>query len=133
MRRLLGAVLLCLPLTAWAAPQRVVSLNLCTDQLLLMLLPRERIVMLSQLATDRSLSWMAAQAEGIERFDGSVESIVRLAPDLILSGTLASRARSRQIAWSNVRIMIPSTQRDRLRATSATDSRLPSEISAGAR
>lgn len=91
MRRLLGAVLLCLPLTAWTAPQRVVSLNLCTDQLLLMLLPRERIVMLSQLATDRSLSWMAAQADGIEHFDGSVESIVRLAPDLILSGTLASR------------------------------------------
>ncbi len=88
---LLRLVLLCLPLAAWAAPQRVVSLNLCTDQLLLMLLPRARIAMLSQLATDRSLSWMAVQAEGITRFDGSVESIVQLAPDLILSGTLASR------------------------------------------
>lgn len=92
VRRLLGAVLLCLPLTAWAAPQRVVSLNLCTDQLLLMLLPRERIVMLSQLATDaRCRGWRHRRKGAIERFDGSVESIVRLAPDLILSGTLASR------------------------------------------
>ncbi|HQY71814.1 MAG TPA: hypothetical protein PLW13_15400, partial [Pseudomonadales bacterium] len=60
---------------ATEAPQRVVSLNLCTDQILLALLPRERIAMLSQLAADRTLSSAAARAEGIARFDGSVERI----------------------------------------------------------
>ena len=94
MTRVLFLLLLCLSLAGRAdapAPQRVVSLNLCTDQLLLMLLPRERIAMLSQLATDRSLSWVAGQAGGIARFDGSVERIVQLEPELILAGTLASR------------------------------------------
>ena len=71
-------------------PQRVVSLNLCTDQILLALLPRERIAMLSQLAADRTLSWAAARAGGIARFDGSVERIVQLDPDLVLTGTQAS-------------------------------------------
>nr|MBP9035710.1 ABC transporter substrate-binding protein [Pseudomonadales bacterium] len=71
-------------------PQRVVSLNLCTDQVLLALLPRERIAMLSQLAADRTLSWAAARAEGIARFDGSVERIVQLDPDLVLTGSQAS-------------------------------------------
>lgn len=86
-------LLLCASNGAWATtpPQRVVSLNLCTDQLLLMLLPRERIVMLSQLAADPTMSWMAARATGIARFDGSVESIIQLAPDLVLAGNQASR------------------------------------------
>ena len=43
-----GALAMLLALAARAAPaQRIVSLNLCTDQLLLLLVPRERIVMLS--------------------------------------------------------------------------------------
>ncbi len=75
---------------ATEAPQRVVSLNLCTDQILLALLPRERIAMLSQLAADRTLSWAASRAEGIARFDGSVERIVQLDPDLVLTGSQAS-------------------------------------------
>lgn len=96
MKQLLCVAFLCLPLLAWAAPvpQRVVSLNLCTDQLLLMLLPRERIAMLSQLATDRSMSWVAEQATGIPLFDGSVERIIELNPGLILAGTMASRESS---------------------------------------
>jgi len=67
-----------------------VSLNLCTDQILLTLLPRERIAMLSQLAADPALSWAAARADGTARFDGSVERIVQLAPDLVLTGSQAS-------------------------------------------
>lgn len=86
-------LLFCSPSSILAAspPQRVVSLNLCTDQLLLMLLPRERIAMLSQLAADPALSWEAAKADDIARFDGSVEAIIGLSPDLILAGTQASR------------------------------------------
>jgi len=73
-----------------ATPQRIVSLNLCTDQMVLALLPRESIAMLSQLAADPDLSWQAGRARGIARFDGSVERIVQLAPDLVLTGSLAS-------------------------------------------
>ena len=70
-------------------PQRIVSLNLCTDQLVLELVERPRIAMLSQLATDPLLSWRAAEARGVARFDGSVEAVMGLAPDLVLAGSLA--------------------------------------------
>jgi len=73
-----------------AVPQRIVSLNLCTDQLVLELVERPRIAMLSQLATDPLLSWRAAEARGVARFDGSVEAVMGLAPDLVLAGSLAS-------------------------------------------
>ena len=90
-RIVLLLVLLCTNLAqATEAPQRVVSLNLCTDQILLTLLPHARIAMLSQLAADRTLSWAAARADGIARFDGSVERIVQLGPDLVLTGSQAS-------------------------------------------
>lgn len=72
------------------APRRIVSLNLCTDQLVLELVERPRIAMLSQLATDPLLSWRATEAAGLPRFDGSVEAVMGLAPDLVLAGSLAS-------------------------------------------
>jgi len=76
-----------------AAPQptRIVSLNLCTDQVLLALAPRERIAMLSNIAADPLVSWQAREVGALPRFDGSVESVVRLDPDIVLAGTLASR------------------------------------------
>jgi iron complex transport system substrate-binding protein len=92
MKALLIALLL-LSLAARAettAPQRIVSLNLCTDQILLQLVPRQRIVMLSSLAADPLLSWQARAAAGIPRFGGSVEAVLKLDPDLVLSGSLAS-------------------------------------------
>lgn len=69
--------------------QRIVSLNLCTDQLLLELVEPERIRMLSQLAADTSLSVHARAARQFAAFDGSVESVMKMDPDLVLSGTLA--------------------------------------------
>ena len=69
-----------------SGPQRIVSLNLCTDQLLLELVAPERIQMLSQLAADESLSWRATKARPLLRYNGSVEPIMALKPDLILAG-----------------------------------------------
>ncbi|MBP8925840.1 MAG: ABC transporter substrate-binding protein [Pseudomonadales bacterium] len=97
-RLLATALFMLLALEAHAAPapaQRIVSLNLCTDQLVLQLVPRERIAMLSQLASDPQLSAEAARAGGIARFDGSVESVMEQAPDLILAGSMASLGTTR--------------------------------------
>ena len=66
--------------------RRIASLNLCIDQVLLEFLPSDQIALLSQLANDQGLSHLAARAAAIPRFDGSVESIVRLDPSLILGG-----------------------------------------------
>ena len=69
-----------------AQPHRVASLNLCVDQILLEFLPKDRIALLSQLANDKGLSHQALRTVSIPRFDGSVESIIRLDPDLVLGG-----------------------------------------------
>ena len=71
---------------AAAAPQRVLSLNLCADQFLVLLLPRERIVALSPLAGDPTLSAVADRARGIPRVRPAAEAVLPLAPDLAVAG-----------------------------------------------
>ena len=73
-----------------AAPKRIVSINLCTDQLVLMLAPREHIQSLSHLAADPEYSFMWQEAKGFTLNDGLVEQIIPLKPDLILAGTHSS-------------------------------------------
>jgi iron complex transport system substrate-binding protein len=66
------------------AADRVVSLNLCTDQMLVLLAP-DKIAALSPLARDPSLSFVAQQAERFPSVRASAEAVLRLHPDLILA------------------------------------------------
>ena len=66
-------------------PQRIASLSLCTDQLLLMLVESHRIQSLSFLSTDPIYSYLYRQAQGITTHHGLAEEIVPLQPDLIVS------------------------------------------------
>ena len=78
-----------LPAEAWAdeaKPQRIVSVNLCVDQIVLDLVPRDRIKGLSFLATDPTMSLLSGEAEGIESVQGAAEEILALDPDLVLAG-----------------------------------------------
>ncbi|WP_343293475.1 ABC transporter substrate-binding protein [Vandammella animalimorsus] len=68
-------------------PQRIVSLNLCTDQILLQLVERSRIAALSRLAADPASSMLAEAARGIPSVRGSAEEVLALQPDLVLVGT----------------------------------------------
>lgn len=72
-------------------PRRIVSLNLCTDQLLLTLAPRERIVGLSFLAADPGLSALAAETAGLPLLRGQAEEVLPLRPDLVLAGQYTAR------------------------------------------
>lgn len=76
---------------AAAPPQRIVSINVCTDQLLLSLVPRERIASLSYIAADSRTSAVADEIEGLHLNHGTAEEIVSLAPDLILTGEFGLR------------------------------------------
>lgn len=67
-------------------PRRIVSLNLCTDQLLVDLVPRERIAAVSFLATDLTLSAYAARLQGLKQVRGTAEEVLALAPDLVIAG-----------------------------------------------
>lgn len=73
-------------------PSRIVSLNLCTDQILLDLVPRERIKGLSFLARDPSMSMLHREADGIPVVKGSAEEVLALDPDLILAGEFTTAA-----------------------------------------
>jgi iron complex transport system substrate-binding protein len=73
------------------SPQRIVSMNVCTDQILMLLAGRERIASVSFLAADPEVSALAAQAAGLHLNHGLTEEILPLEPDLILTGPYTSR------------------------------------------
>lgn len=68
------------------APQRIVSFNLCADQLLLALADPAQIAGLSPYAVNPVLSVMTDKAAPFRRLDWDAESVVNLAPDLVLGG-----------------------------------------------
>ena len=79
------------------AAVRVVSLNLCTDELLLLLAPPAQIASITHLARDPRESVLWRQARRYPGNEGSLESIARLQPTLVLTmggggkGVLARR------------------------------------------
>ncbi len=98
MRRMHGwvAALLCALILhgnpAIAAPQRIVSTFLCTDEYVFRLVPRARIAALSFEATDRNpvVSTIAGAALGIPTIRPSAETVLMHHPDLVVmyAGTM---------------------------------------------
>lgn len=99
MRRSLGAaprMAIALALAVLAAapaaaqtppkPERIVSLNVCVDQLLLLLVDHRRIAALTQFAVDPDWSNMAREAAGFPHTHGRAEEVMPLAPDLVIGG-----------------------------------------------
>lgn len=70
--------------TAAQPAERVVSLNLCTDQMLMLLAPG-KVAALSPLARDPALSFVAREAAAVPVVRASVEAVLRLHPDLVLA------------------------------------------------
>ena len=79
------------PAKAPAVPQRIVSINLCADQLVLALADRSQISGLTHNATDTEMSGEAAKARGLPLLSNSAEQILAIEPDLIV-GMPASRS-----------------------------------------
>jgi iron complex transport system substrate-binding protein len=67
-------------------PARIVSLDLCADQLLLELVERERIAAVTFMAADPEISATWEKAKGIPITRGAAEDVLRHRPDLILAG-----------------------------------------------
>ncbi|SIT03838.1 iron complex transport system substrate-binding protein [Roseivivax lentus] len=84
-----GAVL---GVPAWGAPARVVSLNVCTDQLAHLLAAPGQLISVSALAHDPRSSAYADALADIPANGGGAEEVVLLEPDLILAGTFTTRA-----------------------------------------
>ncbi len=66
-------------------PQRVVSINLCSDQLLLMLADPDQVASVSNLAVEPLSSFVAEQAERFPLNQARAEELIALRPDLVLA------------------------------------------------
>src|SRR5277367_5620286 len=75
-----------------AGPQRVMSLSMCTDDLLLDLLPPERITSVTYYARDPSISYVWPQAAKVAINSGTVEEVLAAKPDLVLAGIYTTPA-----------------------------------------
>lgn len=77
-----------------ARPQRVVSINACTDQLLWALADRSQIAALSTYAVNPAFFTEADQVRksGVRLIEGSAEEVLKLKPDLVLAGSYTRRA-----------------------------------------
>ena len=76
-----------------AAPRRVASLNLCTDELVLLLAAPEQIASVTHLAQQAQETPLWRMARRYPRNDGSLLSVVPLRPELVV--TMGGGARDR--------------------------------------
>lgn len=85
----MAALLLAIPAMARAgaaARHRIVSLNLCTDQMLLLLVPPQDIAGLSPLARDCAYSMLCDAARAVPTIRPTAEAVVAARPDLVVGG-----------------------------------------------
>jgi iron complex transport system substrate-binding protein len=99
----LAVWLILAPLASANAVSRVVSLNLCTDQLLVLLAP-EKVAALSPLARDPALSFVAARAADLPIVRASAEAVLALHPDLILGARFGARTTLALLERSGQRV-----------------------------
>jgi iron complex transport system substrate-binding protein len=94
-KRILYSLCLCVFVVIYSdlptrAADHVVSLNLCTDQMLVLLAPA-KIAALSPLARDPALSFVAQEAAHLPIVRASAEAVLRLHPDLVLAATFGAQ------------------------------------------
>jgi iron complex transport system substrate-binding protein len=82
-----AAALVTTSVAAAPQPQRVMSLNLCTDQLVLQLVPRDRITSVSFLSRQAAYPYLSAEAAGVPINYGSAEEVLRERPDVVVTGS----------------------------------------------
>lgn len=73
-------------------PSRVVSMNLCTDQLAMLVAGEDQLYSVSELASDPRGSAMAGEAEDYVVNHGLAEEIYLMRPDLVVAGAFSNPA-----------------------------------------
>ncbi|WP_454658618.1 ABC transporter substrate-binding protein [Bosea beijingensis] len=100
LRRLRGACLLSIALAGAMAsvslaadrPARIVSLNMCTDELVLRLADPARIASVTWLSQDPRNANMAEAARRVPANHGLAEEVLGFKPDLVVAGAYTTRA-----------------------------------------
>ena len=86
------------PPPASTKPMHIMSLNLCTDLLLLQMVPRARIASVTSLAHDAVNTLFPGADAGVAVNFGASEDIIKDKPDLILAGDYSTPEARRLVA-----------------------------------
>ena len=89
-----------------ANPRRIVSLNLCTGQILFKLVDRSRIAAMFTLTADPQYSNIAREVGDIPVIRGGAEEVMRLGADLILAGPYTTKATVALLTRLGHRVLI---------------------------
>src|SRR5690606_34102306 len=99
------------------SPARVVSMNVCTDQMAMLLAAPGQLVSISHIAADPGSSALAAEAGRYRLNHGLAEEIFLMRPDLVLAGTFSTTATASMLQRLGVRVerFSPDTSFDAVR------------------
>ena len=86
-------------------PKRIVSINMCTDELLLRLADPDRIASVTWLSQDASNGNMAAAAAQIPANHGLAEEVLAFQPDLVLAGKYTTRSTVQLLRRTGVKVI----------------------------
>lgn len=90
---------------AASGPQHVMSLSMCTDDLLLELLPPERIASVTYYARRPGNAYLWPQAAHVAVNAGTAEEVLAAHPDLVLAGTYTTPATRRLLHAFNFTLL----------------------------
>jgi iron complex transport system substrate-binding protein len=113
-----AALLLVVGQAAAAPPQHIMSLKVCTDELLLDLVAPSRIASLTFLSREKASLKVWPQAAGIAANHGTAEEILKLHPDLILTDPFIAPSLRPLLAKTGARVLEvpPAENFDQIRA-----------------
>ena len=87
-------------------PQKIVSINLCTDELLFQLVGPERVAAVTKFSADPEVSTVASKVKDIKRIQGNIEAVQACGPDLLLGGRFNSKETLRFFERSGIPVLI---------------------------
>jgi iron complex transport system substrate-binding protein len=105
LRILAGGLALWASHAAAEAPQRIVSLNKCADQLLVALVEPSRIASVSPIAADE-FSFLAERLKDLPANSGRGESILLSNADFVLAGAFESHVRRQLLARQGFEVVV---------------------------
>ncbi len=88
-----------------ANPKRIVSINLCTDQLLLQLVGPERVAAVTKFSADPEVSPIAFQVKGVKKIQGGIEDVQACGPDLLVGGKFSHKETLRFFNRSGIPVL----------------------------
>lgn len=124
---------LCGQAMAASPPSRVMSLNICADQMLLALAPQSRIASVTFMAREQGPLRLWPQAKNIPVNYGSAEEVLAAHPDLVLTGPFLPPLTRKLLTKSGARIVeVPLAENfDQIRAATRMVARALGETARG--